>query len=162
MIKQEMEMKQQQANNARRQMFMGVFQPNREGQQGQPGQPGQPGRGGQQGQPGAAGGRPGAGQDNNNDRDAENNDRRRGRPQIDPETQAKLDALEAQSESYEKEALQKIGKVLSASQIKQYNRLLGSKFDFSTLDLRTAGRGGFGGFGGFGGDRGGRGGRGGR
>src|SRR5690606_14586801 len=70
MIVQEMELKQDQAETARREVLGSFFQ-NQQGQQGQ----------------------------------GEQEDRRRGRPQIDPETQAKIDQLEAQGDRYKKEAI---------------------------------------------------------
>ncbi|WP_158633596.1 hypothetical protein [Tautonia sociabilis] len=155
MIKQEMETKQQVTNNARRELFGAVFGRGRN-QGGQQEQGGNQQGGNEPPQQGSGG------QDDQND-----NNRGRGRFQIDPETQAKMDELQSQSELYEKEAIKKIGQVLTRSQISQYNKLIGEKFDFSQIDMSTAGRGfgggrgGFGGFGGFGGGRGGRGGRGG-
>lgn len=91
------------------------------------------------------------------DRGGDDNNRGRGRFQMDPETQAKMEQLQAQTEGYEKEALSKIGKVLNRSQINKYKEMLGKPFDFSTIDMAEAGRG-FGGFGrGRGDDGGGRG-----
>ncbi|QDV35984.1 hypothetical protein [Tautonia plasticadhaerens] len=130
MVEQEMEMKQQQASTVRRELFTAAFQRNRE----QQGQQEQQGQGGDRDSDGRGG-----------------DDERRGRFQMDPETQAKVEQLQAQGESYEKEALSKIGKVLNRSQINKYKEMLGKPFDFSAIDMGNAGRG----FGGFGGGRGG-------
>jgi hypothetical protein len=139
MIEQEMEMKQQQASTARRELFGAIMQRNR-GEQGEQQGQGQPSRPGQTEQGGRG----------NDNQGGDDSNRGRGRFQMDPETQEKMDRLQA--ESYEKEALSQIGKVLNRPQISKYRDLLGKPFDFSTIEMSGAGGRGFGG--GRGGDEG--------